>query len=149
MVQRYTQASADLNVVRNLEQLQADLTAFPLEQDITTNNASNLTPPKTYPFDFDDEENFYAQPSFRKRSSSSSMNAMSSYLEKERPTPLSGRRPFDAFGVCAAEADMLKQVSGDERCRQENFQQALGMNLIVSASDLSGKLPAEQMRLSL
>ena len=115
VVQRYTQ-SADLNVVRNLEQLQADLTIYP-DPDISTNNSGNMNMAltKTHPFDFDDEENFYVQPSFRKTSSSSSMNAMSSYLEKfdqkERPSPLSGRRPFDAFGVCAAEADMLKQVS--------------------------------------
>ena len=115
VVQRYTQASVDLNVVRNLDQLQADLSVFTTDQDISTNNSGNLALPKTYPFDFDDEENFYVQPPFRKISNSSSMNAISSYLEKfdqkERPSTLSGRRPFDAFGVCAAEADMLKQVS--------------------------------------
>jgi len=35
--------------------------------------------------------------------------------QKERPPPMPGRRPFDAFGVCAAEADMLKQVRGRPR----------------------------------
>lgn len=111
VVQRYTQ-SADL-MVRNLEQLQADLSAFTSDTDITTNNSGNmnLANPRSYPFDFDDEENFYVQPSHRKLSNSPSMTALSSYGEKERPLPMPGRRPFDAFGVCAAEADMLKQVS--------------------------------------
>lgn len=118
VVQRYTQ-SADLNVVRNLEQLQADLRSFNSDPDMSTSNNSpmNLTLPKPYPFDFDDEENFYIQPSLRKISgASASMAGMTSYYEKfdqkERPLPMPGRRPFDAFGVCAAEADMLKQVSG-------------------------------------
>ena len=114
VVQRYTQSSADLNMVRNLEQLQADLSGFTTDPDISVNNSGNLPHSKSYPFDFDEEENFYVQPSMRKHSNSSSMNTMSSYLEKfdqkERPSPLSGWRPFDAFGVCAAEADMLKQV---------------------------------------
>lgn len=117
VVQRYTQ-SADLNVVRNLEQLQADLRTVNSDPDMsTTNNTSNmnLTVSKPYPFDFDDEENFYIQPLLRKVSGTSgSMTGMSSYYEKfdqkERPSSMSGRRPFDAFGVCAAEADMLKQV---------------------------------------
>lgn len=118
VVQRYTQ-SADLNVVRNLEQLQADLRSFNSDPDISTSNNSpmNLTVPKPYPFDFDDEENFYIQPSLRKISgASASMTGMTSYYEKfdqkERPPPMPARRPFDAFGVCAAEADMLKQVIG-------------------------------------
>lgn len=111
VVQRYTQ-SADL-MVRNLEQLQADLSAFTSDTDITTNNSgnTNLANPRSYPFDFEDEENFYVQPSHRKLSNSPSLTALSSYGEKERPLPMPGRRPFDAFGVCAAEADMLKQVS--------------------------------------
>lgn len=111
VVQRYTQ-SADL-MVRNLEQLQADLNAFTSDTDITTNNSGNvsLSNPKSYPFDFDDEENFYAQPLHRKLSNSASMTPVSSYGEMEWPLPMPGRRPFDAFGVCVAEADMLKQVS--------------------------------------
>lgn len=116
VVQKYTQSTADVTTVRNLEQLQADLSAFTTDPDVSASGGSSLTLPKPYPFDLDDEENFYVQPSLRKISNSSSMNAMSSYLEKfdqkEWPSPLSaGRRPFDAFGVCAAEADMLKQVS--------------------------------------
>ena len=116
VVQRYTQ-SADLNVVRNPEQLQADLRAINSDPDMSTSSNSNMTLPKPYPFDFDDEENFYIQPSLRKVSSTGpSITGMSSYYEKfdqkERPQPMPGRRPFDAFGVCAAEADMLKQVSG-------------------------------------
>lgn len=117
-MQRYTQ-SADLNVVRNLERLQADLRAVNSDADINTNSSSNInsTLPKPYPFDFDDDENFtYVHPSLRKISSTgTTMTAMSSYYEKfdqkERLSPMPGRRPFDAFGVCAAEADMLKQVS--------------------------------------
>ncbi|KAM7438945.1 hypothetical protein ABFA07_011646 [Porites harrisoni] len=118
VVQRYTQ-SADL-MVRNLEQLQADLSAFTSDTDITTNNSGNmnLANPRSYPFDFDDEENFYVQPSHRKLSNSPSMTALSSYGEKERPLPMPGRRPFDAFGVCAAEADMLKQDSFRELWNQ-------------------------------
>ncbi|KAL9957912.1 hypothetical protein ACROYT_G034867 [Oculina patagonica] len=124
VVQRYTQ-SADLNVVRNLEQLQADLRAINSDPDISTTSNSNinLTVPKPYPFDFDDEENFYVQPSLRKISGTGlSMTPVSPYYEKfdqkERPTPMSGRRPFDAFGVCAAEADMLKQDSFRELWNQ-------------------------------
>ena len=118
VVQRYTQ-SADLNVVRNLEQLQADLRTINSDPDMSpTNNGNmNLTVSKPYPFDFDDEENFYIQPLLRKASgTNASVTGMSSYYEKfdlkERPSAMPGRRPFDAFGVCAAEADMLKQVSG-------------------------------------
>ena len=114
-MQKYIQSTADITTVRNLEQLQADLSAFTTNPDISASGGGNLSLSKPYPFDLDDEENFYVQPSLRKISNSSSMNAMSSYLEKfdqkEWPSPLSaGRRPFDAFGVCAAEADMLKQV---------------------------------------
>ena len=116
VVQHYTQSS-DSNVVRNLEHLQADLRTINSEPDLSTTNNSNMTMtvPKPYPFDFDDEENIYMQPLLRKVSGTSVSVAagMSSYYEKfeqkERPSP---RRPFDAFGVCAAEADMLKQVSG-------------------------------------
>ena len=108
VVQRYTQSSADLNMVRNLEQLQADLSGFTTDPDISATTSGNLPHSKSYPFDFDEEENFYVQPSLRKHSNSTSINTMTS--QKERPSPLSGRRPFDAFGVCAAEADMLKQV---------------------------------------
>ena len=119
VVQRYTQ-SPDLNVIRNLEQLQADLHTVNSEPDISTTNTSNMTMavPKPYPFDFDDEEHIYIQPLLRKVSGTGASGAtgMSSYYEKfeqkERPSPMSGWRPFDAFGVCAAEADMLKQVSG-------------------------------------
>jgi len=77
-----------------------------------------VTVPKPYPFDFDDEEHIYMQPLLRKVSGTgaSGTAGMSSYYEKfeqkERPSLMSGWRPFDAFGVCAAEADMLKQVSG-------------------------------------
>lgn len=119
VVQHYTQSS-DLNVTRNLEQLQADLRTINSEPDLSTTNNSNMTMtvPKPYPFDFDDEEHIYIQPLLRKVSGTgaSGMAGMNSYYEKfelkERPSPMSGRRPFDAFGVCAAEADMLKQVSG-------------------------------------
>lgn len=98
-------------MVRNLEQLQTDLSAFTSDTDTNNSGTMNLANPRSYPFDFDDEENFYVQSSHRKLSNSASMTAMSSYGEKERPLPMPGRRPFDAFGVCAAEADMLKQVS--------------------------------------
>ena len=116
VVQRYTQSS-DLNVVRNLEQLQADLRAINSDPDLSANNSGtmNLTVPKGYPFDFDDDDNFYCQQPLRKISSSSaSVTGISSYYEKfeqkDRPSAMPARRPFDAFGVCAAEADMLKQV---------------------------------------
>lgn len=119
VVQHYTQ-SPDSNVVRNVEQLQADLRTINSEPDLSTTNNSNMTMtvPKPYPFDFDDEENIYMQSLLRKVSGTgvSGATGMSPYYEKfeqkERPSPMSGRRPFDAFGVCAAEADMLKQVSG-------------------------------------
>ena len=119
VVQHYTQSS-DSNVVRNLEQLQTDLRTINSEPDLSTTSNSNMTMtvPKPYPFDFDDEENIYIQPLLRKVSGTgvSAATGMSSYYEKfeqkERLSSMSGRRPFDAFGVCAAEADMLKQVSG-------------------------------------
>lgn len=116
VVHHYTQSS-DLNAVRNLEQLQADVGAISSDPDLSVSNSSNmnLNVPKGYPFDFDDDENFCGPPTLRKISSSSG-TGMSSYYEKlepkDRPSPMPGRRPFDAFGVCAAEADMLKQVSG-------------------------------------
>ena len=112
IVQRYTQLSPDVNMVRNVELLQSDPNAFATDQDISTNPIGNITLSKTYPYDLD-EENFYHQPTLRKVSNAST-NAMSSYLEKfdqkERLSAVPGRSPFDAFGVCAAEADMLKQV---------------------------------------
>ena len=117
VVLHYTQSS-ESNVVRNLEQLQADLRTVNSEPDLSTTSNSNVTILKPYPFDFDDEEQIYMQPLLRKVSGtgSSGSSGMNSYYEKfeqkERPSPMSGRRPFDAFGVCAAEADMLKQVSG-------------------------------------
>jgi len=79
-----------------------------------------MTVPKPYPFDFDDEEHIYIQPLLRKASGTSGSGVTGiSYYEKfdqkERPPPMPGRRPFDAFGVCAAEADMLKQVRGRPR----------------------------------
>ena len=121
VVQRYTQSS-DLNVVRNLEQLQADLPTINSEPDLSTTNPSNMTMtvPKPYPFDFDDEEHIYIQPLLRKTSAASGSGVTGiSYYEKfdqkERPSTMPGRRPFDAFGVCAAEADMLKQVRGCHR----------------------------------
>ena len=108
VVQRYTQSSADLNMVRNLEQLQADLSGFTTDADVSASNSGTLTHSKSYPFDFDEEENFYGQPSLRKHSNEK-------FDQKERSSPLSGWRPFDAFGVCAAEADMLKQVCNSSR----------------------------------
>lgn len=121
VVQRHTQSS-DLNVVRNLEQLQAVLPTINSESDLSTTNPSNMTMtvPKPYPFDFDDEEHIYIQPLLRKASGTGASGAAGiSYYEKfdqkERPSPMSGRRPFDAFGVCAAEADMLKQVKGSPK----------------------------------
>ena len=118
VVQHYTQSS-ELNPVRNLEQLQAD---FSTDPELSASNSSNmnLNVSKVYPFDFEDDENFYGQPTLRKISSASG-TGMSSYYEKlepkDRPPPMSGRRPFDAFGVCAAEADMLKQVGGTGKPR--------------------------------
>ncbi|XP_068752478.1 1-phosphatidylinositol 3-phosphate 5-kinase-like isoform X2 [Montipora capricornis] len=120
IVQGYTQLSPDVNVVRNVELLQSDPNAFATDQDISTNPIGNITLSKTYPYDLD-EENFYHQPTLRKVSNVST-NAMSSYLEKfdqkERQSAVPGRSPFDAFGVCAAEADMLKQDSFRELWNQ-------------------------------
>ena len=92
--------------------LQPEPGAFTTDPDISANSCQHISSPKTYPYDLGDE-NFYGQPSLRKTSNCST-NAMTSYLEKfdqkERSSAMPVRSPFDAFGVCAAEADMLKQV---------------------------------------
>ena len=112
IVKRYTQSSAEGNLVRNVEALQPEPGGFTTDPELSANSSNHISSSKTYPYDLGDE-NFYGQPSLRKTSSCST-NAMTSYLEKfdqkERPSTMPVRSPFDAFGVCAAEADMLKQV---------------------------------------
>lgn len=110
--QTYTQSP---DMLRNLEQLQADIQAVSMETDYSLHQSSSLNalsvPRAGNPFD---EEDKYSLSSSRKTSSSSSSSMYIEKLEQREsrpPTTMQNvRSPFDAFGVCAAEANMLKQV---------------------------------------
>ncbi|XP_048579850.1 1-phosphatidylinositol 3-phosphate 5-kinase isoform X3 [Nematostella vectensis] len=113
IVLTYTQSP---DMIRNLEQLQADLRAVTLESELNLSctSGSTLSVPRPGYVQFEEDDTFY-QPVPRK-SSSTSLSA--SYFDKmndtQRPSSAmltTSGRPFDAFGVCSAEADMLKQDS--------------------------------------
>ena len=107
--------SSDLTVVRNAEQPVADCHSTSSDPEMSLPcSSTNLTLSKPYPFDFEEEENFYAQSSLRKISNGSvpvPSGHCEMFEQKDWASTLQGRRPFDAFGVCAAEADMLRQVT--------------------------------------
>ena len=109
IVQSYTQ---ELDMARNLEHIQADLRAVSMDSgDLTAMGANASTKPKSsgFPFEFDDDESFFHHT--RRPSTGSTHSAYYERMEKEMQTPMQTvRSPFDAFGVCAAEADLLKQV---------------------------------------
>lgn len=105
-------------MIRNLEQLQADVGAMAVDNDLSSsgNSSLNVNLTKPYLFDSEDDEAFLQQTTSRKISSGSGTSSGTNvYLyERDRPSPVLEQRssafPFDAFGVCAAEADILKQV---------------------------------------
>ncbi|KAK3729009.1 hypothetical protein QZH41_011466, partial [Actinostola sp. cb2023] len=111
--QTYTQSP---DMISNLEQLQADIRAVTMETEYSVPHAASMNtlslPRSGHPFEDDDK--FYSQ-SARKASTASANSAVFENLEqreaRQTSTMQSTRSPFDAFGVCAAEANILKQGS--------------------------------------
>ena len=102
-------------MISNLEQLQADIQAVTMETEYSVPHSASMNtlslPRSGNPFEDDDK--FYSQP-VRKSSSHSANSAVFEKLDqreiRQSSTMQSTRSPFDAFGVCAAEANILKQV---------------------------------------
>ena len=97
---------------RSLEQIKADLHAVSMDSGVTAVAANPNLGRKSsgFSFKFDDDENFLSART-RTQSTGSIQSTCYERVEKEMSTPMRAvRSPFDAFGVCAAEADQLKQV---------------------------------------
>lgn len=100
-------------MVSNLQQLQADIQAVTMETEYSgvphSASMGTLSLPRSgHPYE-DDQDKVS-----RKISAASSNSAVFEKLEQMEARQTlalqSTRSPFDAFGVCAAEADILKQV---------------------------------------
>lgn len=96
-------------MMSNLEQLQADIQAVAMETEYTVPHSASLNSMSLARSTQDDDI-------VSRKTSTTSGNSVVfeklDQMEARQTTPLqSTRSPFDAFGVCAAEADILKQVN--------------------------------------
>lgn len=108
--QTYTQSP---DMMSNLEQLQADIRAVAMDTEHSgiphSASVTSLSLPRSgHSYDEDHDK------ILRKTSTASSNSAVFEKLEQMEARQTialqSTRSPFDAFGVCAAEANILKQV---------------------------------------